>query len=92
MNRIDAILTGKKVLTLRGFVQTLEARCWEMQKDVDNFEIKLATLQTKGFPNLLTRARRLLTRDQYASRLNNYVTSQLTASLSSPAQVGPPSG
>ena len=61
MNRTDAILTAKKVLTLRGFVQTLEARCQEMQKDVDNFEIKLATLQTKGLPSLLTNIGRLLT-------------------------------
>ncbi len=30
MNRIEAILKTKKVLTLRGFVQTLEARCREM--------------------------------------------------------------
>jgi len=92
MSRTDAILTAKKVLTLRGFVQTLEARCREMQKDVDNFEIKLAALQTKGLPSLLTSVGRLLTREQYATRLNNYVTNQLTASSSSPAQAGPPSG
>ena len=85
MNRIDAILTAKKVLTLRGFVQTLEARCREMQKDIDNFEVKLAALQYKGLPSLLTSAGRLLTRQQYATRLNNYVTNQLTASSSSPS-------
>jgi len=37
MNRIEAILTVKRVLTLRSFVQTLEARCREIQRDVDNF-------------------------------------------------------
>ena len=44
MNRTEAILTAKKVLTLRGFIQTLEERCREMKMDVDNFEIKLAAL------------------------------------------------
>lgn len=44
MNRPETILTAKKVLTLRGFVQTLEAICREMQRDVDHFEIKLAAL------------------------------------------------
>lgn len=44
MNRTDAILTAKKLLTLRSFIQTLEARCREIQKDVDNFKIKLAAL------------------------------------------------
>jgi len=56
-----------------------------MQKDVDNFEIKLVALQSKGLPSLLTSAGRLLTREQYATRLNNYVRNQLTASSSSPA-------
>ena len=44
MNRTDAILTTKKVLTLRGFVRTLEGKCREMQKDIDNFKLKIATL------------------------------------------------
>jgi len=63
-----------------------------MQKYIDNFEVKLAALQCKGFPSLLTSAGRLLTREQYATRVNNYVTNQLTASSSSPAEAGPPSG
>ena len=84
MNRTEAILTAKKVLTLRNFVQTIKARCREMQRDVKTFEIKLATLQTKGLPSLLASARRLLTHEHYATRLNNYVTNQLTASSSSP--------
>jgi len=44
MNRTDVILTTKKVLILRGFVQTLEGKCREMQKDIDNFRLKIATL------------------------------------------------
>ena len=91
MNRTDAIMTVKKVLTLRGFVQTLEGKCREMQKDIDNFRLKIATLQRKGLPSLLTGAGRLLTREQYTTRVNNYVTNQLTASSSSPAEKGPPS-
>jgi len=82
MNRIHTILTVKKVLTLRGFVQTLERKCQEMQKDIDNFKLKLAALQSKGLPSLLTNAGRLLTREQYATRVNNYVTNQITASSS----------
>ena len=92
MNRIHTILTVKKVLTLRGFVQTLERKCQEMQKDIDNFKLKLAALQSKGLPSLLTNAGRLLTPEQYATRVNNYVTNQITASSSSPAETRPPSG
>jgi len=44
MNRTDAILTTKKVRTLRGLVQALEGKCQEMQKDIDNFRLKIATL------------------------------------------------
>lgn len=73
-------------------MQNLEARCREMQKDIDNFEVKLVALQCKGFPNLVTSVGRLLTREKYATRINNYVINQLTASSSSPAQAGPPSG
>jgi len=59
---------------------------------VDNFEIKLTALQTRGLPSLLTSAGKLLTCDQYATRLNNYVTNQLTVASSSTAKAGPPSG
>ena len=92
MSRIDAILTTKKVLTLRGFVQTLERKCQEMQKDIDNFKLKLAALQSKGCTSLLTSAGRLLTREKYATRVNKYVTNQITTSSSSPAEARPPSG
>lgn len=77
---------------MRTLVQTLEAKCWEIQRDVDNFDTKLAALQTKGLPTLLTGAGRLLMCDQYATRLNNYVTNQLTTASISQAQVGPPLG
>jgi len=50
MKRTEAILTAKKVLTLRGFVQTLEARCREMKRDVDHFEVNLAAHRLKGCP------------------------------------------
>ena len=40
----------------------------------------------------MTSAGRLLTHEQYATRVNNYVTNQLTASSSSPTEAGPPSG
>lgn len=92
MNRTDTILTTKKVLTLRGFVQTLERKCQEMQMDIDNFKLKLAALQSKGLPNLLTSTGRLLTREQYATRVNNYVTNRITASASSQQKQGLPLG
>ena len=44
MSRTDAILTTKKVLTLRGFAQTLEIKYQEMQRYIDNFKLKLAVL------------------------------------------------
>jgi len=49
-------------------------------------------LQTKGLPSLLTSAGKLLTRDQYATRVNNFVTNQLTAASSSTSEAEPPSG
>ena len=73
MNQTEAILTVKRMPTLRSFVQTLEARCRDIQRDVDNFDVKLAALQTRGLPSLLTSAGKLLTCDQYATRLNNFV-------------------
>jgi len=40
----------------------------------------------------LTTAGRLLTREQYATRVNNYVTNQITTSSSSSEETGPPYG
>ena len=74
-SRKDTILTAKKVLTLRSFVQTLEIKCQEMQADIDDFKIKMAALQSRGLPSLLTSPGRLLTREQYATRMNNYFKS-----------------
>ena len=90
-SRIDTILTTKKVLTLRSFVQTLERKCHEMQVDIENFNLYLAALQSRGLPSLLTSAGRLLTREQYATKVNNYVTNQITASSSTPTETRPPS-
>jgi len=63
-----------------------------MQTDIDNFKLKLAALQNRGLPILLTSAGRLLTHEQYATRASNYVSNQITASTSSPAETGPSSG
>jgi len=43
-SRIDTILTVKKVLTLRSFLQTLERKHHEMKVDIGNFNLKLAAL------------------------------------------------
>ena len=54
INRTDVVLTVKKVLTLRKFVQTLERKCHERQAEVDEYKLKMGALQDKGFSSLLT--------------------------------------
>ena len=73
VNRTEAVLTAKKVLTLRNFVQTVERKCHEIQAKVDEYKLKIGTLQGKGLPNLLISTGRLLPREQYATRLTNFV-------------------
>ena len=82
-SRIDTILTVKRVLTLRGFVQTLERKCQEMQAKINTFRSKFAALQNIGLPSLLTSSGKLLSHEQYARRVDNYVSNQITASSSS---------
>jgi len=91
-NKTDTILIVKKVLTLRNFVQTLERKCQEMQTEINAFKLKFATLQSKGLPSLLTSSGRLLTHEQYANRVNTYVSNQITASSSMSEDTVPPSG
>jgi len=59
-NRTETIVRVKKVLTMRNFVQTIERKCQEMQIEVNAFRQRLANLQAKGLPNLVTSAGRLL--------------------------------
>jgi len=91
-NRTDAVLTVKKMLTLRNFVQTVERECQGMQAEVDNYKFKIEALQDKGLPSLLTSAGKLLTREQYATRMSNFISNQITASASTSEEAGPPSG
>ena len=91
-SRTDTILTVKKALTLRNFVQTLERKCQDMQAEINAFKLKFTTLQSKGLPSLLTSSGKLLTHDQYAHRVNNYVSNQITASSSTSKETSPPSG
>lgn len=91
-SRTDVVLTVKKVLTLRSFVQTVERECQQMQAEVDNYKLKMGTLQDKGLPSLLTSAGKLLTREQYATRMTNFISNQITASTSTSGEVGPPPG
>ena len=90
-SRTYTILTVKKVLTLRNFVQILERKCQEMQAKINAFKQRFVALQSKGLPSLLTSSGKLLTHDQYARRVDNYVSNQITSSSSSPEQAGPPS-
>ena len=73
INRTDAVLTAKKVLTLRNFVQTVERKCHEMQAEVDEYKLKMGALQEKGLPSLLTSTGRLRPREQYATRMSNFI-------------------
>lgn len=41
-NRTEAVLTAKKVLTLRNYVQAVERKCNEITADVEEFRVKLA--------------------------------------------------
>ena len=91
-SRTDTILTAKKVLTLRNFTQTLERKCQGMKVEINEFRAKMAILQDKGLPSLVTGTGQLLLYNQYMKRINNYVENQITASSSSTEEAGPPSG
>jgi len=91
-DRTDTILLIKRVLTLRNYVQTLERKCQDIQVEVNAFATKITTLYGRGLPSLVNTAGRLLPHEQYAKRVNNYITSQLTASTSTPEGAGPPTG
>ena len=91
-SRKDTILIVKRVLTLRGFLQTLERKCQEMQAKINTFKAKFVALQNRGLPSLLTSGGKLLTHEQYARRVDKCVSNQIIASSSSSEQVGPPFG
>lgn len=91
-NRTEAFLTAKKVLTLRNYVQAVERKCNEIRAEVEEFRIKLAELQAKGLPSLLTGAGKLVSQDQFSNRMETYIENQITASSSTSEQKGPPSG
>jgi len=80
------------VLTLRNYVQAVERKCNEIRADVEEFGIKLAELQAKGLPSLLTGTGKLVSQDQFANRMATYIENQITASSSTSEQSGPPSG
>jgi len=91
-DRTDTILVIKRVLTLRNYVQALERKYQYIQAEVNSFTTKLTALYDKGLPSLINNAGRLLPHEQYAKRVNNYITDQLTASASTSEGSGPPTG
>jgi len=91
-SRIDTISTVKRVLTLKGFVQTLERKCQEMQIEINDFRMRFAALQSRGLPNLVNSSGNLLSHEQYANRVNNFGSNHITASSSTSEETGPPSG
>jgi len=82
----------KRVLTLKGFVQTLERKYQEMQAEINDFKMRFAALQNRGLPSLLTSSGKLLSHEQYANRVNNFASNQIMASSSTSEETGPPSG
>jgi len=83
-DRTDTILMIKRVLTLINYVQALERKCQDIQVEVNTFGAKVTTLYDRGLPILVNSAGRLLPHEQYAKRVNNFITDQLTASSSIP--------
>jgi len=77
---------------MKNFVKNLERKCQEMQREINAFTEKFIVLQQKGLPSLLTSNHRLLTHEQYAHRVNTYVTHQITTSSSTSEDTIPPSG
>ncbi len=77
---------------MRNFIRTLERKCQEMQAEINDFRTKITTLQSRGLPNLVTGAGKLLSYEQYTTRINNYVENRITTSTSSTEEAGPPSG
>ena len=72
VDRTYTILTVKKVLTMRNFIQNLERKCQEMHMEINAFTEKFTVLQQKGLPSLLTSNQKLLYNQQYAYRVNMY--------------------
>jgi len=91
-DRTNTIFLIKRVLTLRNYVQALERKCHDIQVEVNNFGTKIAALYGRGLPSLINNAGRLLPHDQYAKKVNNYITDQLNASSSAAEEIGPPTG
>jgi len=90
-DRTSTILTIKRVLTMRTFIQNLERKCQDMQMEINAFTQKFTTLEEKGLPSLLTNDYRLMTHADYVHRLNTYVDNQVTASSSSAEEKALPS-
>jgi len=90
-SRTDTISTVKRVLTLKGFVQTLEKKCQEMQAEINDFRMRFAALQSRGLPSPVNSSGKLLSHEQYANRVNNFASNQITASSSTSEETGPPS-
>jgi len=63
LDRTGTILTVKKVLTMKSFVQNLQRKFQGMQMEINAFTDKFTTLQQRGLPSLLTSNQRLLTHE-----------------------------
>ena len=91
-NRTEVVLSAKKVLTLRNYIQIVERKYYEMQADVEEYKVKMGVLQAKGLPSLLSGAGKLISPYQMANRMATTIENQIIASGSSSEQTGPPTG
>lgn len=87
-NRTEAVLSAKKALTLRNYIQTVERKFFEMQVDVEEYKAKMGVLQTKGLPSLLSGAGKLISLDQMANRMATTIENQIIASGSTSETAG----
>ena len=91
-NRTEVVLSAKKALTLRNYIQTVERKFSEMQADVEEYKAKMRVLQAKGLPSLLSGAGKLISLDQMANRMATTIENQIIASGSTSEPAGPPTG
>jgi len=91
-DRTTTILTIKRVLTMKTFIQNMERKCQDMQVEIDSFIERFTVLQERGLPSLLGINQRLLRQVQYTHRLNKHDADQVNASSSSSTEKSLPSG
>ena len=63
-----------------------------MQEKMNDFRMRFVALESRGLASLLTSSGKLLSHKQYANRVNNFASNQITTSSSTSEETRPPSG